>query len=217
MIYTICQHEQGTPEWKADRAGKGTGSKAKCVVAEGRTKGVEAVTRRDYRVQLVAERLSGCANDEEFVTKEMQWGIDHEADARLAYEIETGELVERVGFLYRADMAAGCSLDGFVSERRGIWEAKCPKTATHISYLLAARIPPEYVPQITHNLLMTGADFVDFVSYDPRLPESLQLFHIRAQRSEFDVAGYEAELRKFLKEVDGLEAQLRARTLKVAA
>jgi len=30
------------------------------------------------------------------VTKEMQWGLDHEDDAATAYELHTGELVDRV-------------------------------------------------------------------------------------------------------------------------
>lgn len=218
-LYLVSSHPQNTPEWKADRAGKATGSKANCIVAEGRTKGTEAVTRRDYKFQLVAERMNGAPAEDGFVSKEMAWGTEQEPFARMAFEAATGEIVEEAGFLYRPDMPVGCSLDGFTGGRRGIFEAKCPKMATHIEYLLAARVPPEYVAQITHNLWVTGAEYVDFVSFDPRWPDYLQLFHVRAMRNEFDLAGYEAKLMQFLREVDALEAQLRARMtpLKVAA
>lgn len=210
MLYIVSNHPQGSPEWRADRAGKATGSKANCITAEGRTKGVEATTRRDYRIQLVAERLSGMAGEEGFVSKEMSWGTEQEPFARMAFESLTGEIVEEAGFLYRPDIAAGCSLDGFVGlDRRGIFEAKCPKTATHVAYLLAGRVPPEYVPQVTHNLWVTGCEFVDFCSFDPRLP-GLELFHVRAERNEFDIKGYEAKLLQFISEVDALEIQLRA-------
>lgn len=218
-LYLVSTHAQGTPEWRADRAGKATGSKAHCIGAEGRTKGTEATTRKDYRFQLVAERMNGAPIEEGYVSKEMQWGTEQEPFARMAFEAMTGEFVEEAGFLYRPDMPVGCSLDGFTGGRKGIFEAKCPKMATHIEYLLANRIPPEYVAQLTHNLWVTGAEYVDFVSFDPRWPEALQLLHVRALRNEFDLQGYEAKLLQFLREVDALEAQLRERSglLKVAA
>jgi hypothetical protein len=49
---------------------------------------------------------------------------------------------------------------------------------------------------------VTGAEYYDFCSYDDRLPEGLQFFHVRVERSEFDIAEYERELLKFLAEVD---------------
>ena len=214
-LYLISAYPQGTAEWRADRAGKATGSKANCITAEGRTKGAEAVTRRDYRFQLVAERMSGSSMEESFVSKEMAWGTEQEPFARMAFEALTGEIVEEAGFLYRPDMPIGCSLDGFTGNRRGIFEAKCPKMATHIEYLLANRIPPAYVDQLSHNLWVTGCEYVDFCSFDPRWPEALQLFHVRAMRNEFDLKGYEAKLLQFVGEVDALEMQLLARAMKL--
>ena len=48
---------QGTPEWKAARAGKVTASKIPDVLAKGKGT-AEAVTRRKYRLQLVSEILT---------------------------------------------------------------------------------------------------------------------------------------------------------------
>lgn len=214
MTYILDTSPQGTPEWYAIRAGKVTGSRADCVLAKG--KNGEAATRRNYRVQLVTERLTGKSQDEGgYQSPDILWGKEQEPFARAAYEALTGALVEQVGFIHLPDLAVGCSVDGLVQDgdERGFLEAKCPKSATHIGYLLANRIPPEYVPQITNNLYVTGCAFVDFVSYDPRLPENLQLLHVRAYRDEFkaELAAYDGEVRRFLDEVGALEDQLRKR------
>lgn len=215
--FLISPHEQGTPEWRADRAGKATASKANCIDAKGRDGKSEGSTRRDYRVQLATERLTGAPAENDYVNKEMAWGTEQEPYARMAYEATTGEDVERCGFCYLPDIAAGGSPDSLVGPE-GLLEIKCPKTATHIEYLQANRLPPEYVAQVTHNLWVTGLRFVDFVSFDPRLPDYLQLFKVRVYREELDIKGHEAAVLRFLGEVDALVQQLRAREpLKVAA
>lgn len=216
MNYILSPHPQGTKEWYAVRAGKVTGSRAECVTAKGKTANVEAITRRNYRVQIVTERLTGKSQDEDgYQSPDMLWGKEQEDALRLAYEAHTGLLVEKAGFAHRTDIAVGCSVDGFMEDegKRGFLEGKCPKTATHIAYLLANRVPPEYVPQCTNNFYVTTLDFVDFVSFDPRLPENLELLVVRAWCNEFaaELAAYDTEVRRFLAEVDVLEEQLRRR------
>lgn len=210
MTLLISTHPQGSPEWKADRAGKATASRAKDIRAT--IKSGEAAARRDYRVQLVTERLTGCPADEGYVSKEMLWGTENEPFARMAYEAATGEIVHEAGFAYLSDIAAGCSVDGFIGDE-GFFEAKCPKSATHVCYLQEARLPPEHVAQVVHAFWITGRKFCDFVSFDPRLPEKLQLFQVRIHRAEVEkeLKAYEAELLQFLREVDALEVQLRKR------
>jgi len=96
---------------------------------------------------------------------------------------------------------AGCSPDGLID--RGIVGIKCPKSRTHVVYKRKNRVPPEYVPQVTHELwVIDDAEHYDFVSYDDRLPDGLQLLVVRAYRSEFDIAGYDEKVRKFLAEVN---------------
>lgn len=204
----ICPHPQGTAEWLSDRAGRATGSRAKDILAK--IKSGEAAARRNYRTQLVTERLTGSPQESGFVSKEMQWGTDHEPFARMAYEALTGHLVTEMGFIYLPSMMAGCSLDGLIEEggKTGIFEAKCPTSATHIDYLTGGKLPSEYKPQILHNVYVTGADFADFVSFDPRMPGKLQLFVARWERDEDEIRQYEAELLGFLKEVDALHAEL---------
>jgi hypothetical protein len=204
----ISANPQGSPEWLADRAGRATGSRAKDILAKIKTG--EAAARRNYRTQLVIERLTGKPEAGGFVNAAMQWGIDNEPFARMTYECKTGNLVTEMGFIYLPDVMAGCSLDGLLEEggRTGIWETKCPLSATHIEYLTGGKVPTEYKPQVLHNLYVTGADFADFVSFDPRMPEKLQLFIVRYERDEAEMKEYEAELVKFLGEVDTLHREL---------
>lgn len=204
MILHTC--EQRTPEWHALRSGKLTGSCAKDMLEK--IKSGESAKRRDLRMRLLAERLTGIPQEDTYVNAVMQWGIDHEAEAVRAYEAKTGALVEPIGFCQHDDLPVGTSPDGFV-ESDGILSIKCPKTATHIGYLRSQKEPPEHWAQNTHELWLTGRAWVDFVSYDPRLPEALRLCVIRVTRTTAELKAYDAEVRAFLSELDTELAAIR--------
>lgn len=206
--YIVSPHAQGTDGWLQDRAGRATGSRASDILAT--IKSGEAAARRDYRLELVVERMTGAPAPQGYVSAEMQWGTEKEPFARMAYEAQTGRLVSESGFAYLPNIMAGCSVDGFIEDsgRIGIWEAKCPKSYTHISYRMGGKVPPAHEPQILHNLWVTGAEFADFVSFDPRFPEPLQLFVVRYERDEKAILDYEAKLFQFLLEVDQQYNQL---------
>ena len=94
-------------------------------------------------------------------------------------------------------------LDGVLGDYEGILELKCPRSATHLRYLRAPGIlPTEHVAQVHHTLWVTGVDYVDFVSYDPRFPPALQLFLVRVTRASVDLQAYELAIRLFLDEVE---------------
>jgi predicted phage-related endonuclease len=200
--FTIIDAEQRSEMWLAARAGRVTASKAAAVLAK--IKSGEAAARRDYRCQLVVERLTGQPAEDGYTNKEIQRGIDLEPAAIGEWEVNSGLIARRTGFLQMNELMAGCSLDADVNNFQGIVEVKCPKTATHLEYLKARRLPTEYVPQCTHQMWVTGAEWLDFVSYDDRLPEGLQYFCVRVYREEFkkEFETYEPELLKFLSEVD---------------
>lgn len=206
--FITSEHAQLTPGWFADRAGKATGSRAADILAK--IKSGEAAARRDYRTQLVVERLTGTPDEQGFVSKEMQWGIDQEPNARLAYEASTSQMVRESGFVYLPTIPAGCSVDGFIDgDTLGIWECKCPKSATHLKYLTGGVLPSDYAPQVLHNMWVTGASFAVFTSFDPRMPENLQLFSVRVDRDEAKIKEYEIALMTFLAEVKIWEDELR--------
>jgi hypothetical protein len=204
-MIVVCA-DQRVPEWYAARVGKLTGSAAGDMLA--RIKTGEAAARRDLRTRLVCERLTGQSQEDVFVSPAMQHGIDKEADAFAAYEALTGTLVNRVGFLAHDTLPAGCSPDGEVGGYQGILELKCPKSATHLKYLRAGTVPSDYLPQITHNLWITGADWCDFASFDDRMPAHLHLFRVRVQRDQSAIDAYELMVRAFLSEVEAEIAEL---------
>ncbi len=199
---------QGSDEWLAARAGKVTASRIADVMAKIKTG--EAAARRDYKAQLVAEILTGRPQEDAYINAEMQWGIEQELFARSAYEVAKDVMVDQVGFvLHPAIDRAGASPDGY-SGPVGL-EIKCPKTATHLQYLLDGVVPAKYQPQMLWQMACMGTEACDFVSFDPRLPEHLQLFVARFQRDEKRIQEMTAEVEKFLAEVDDVLAQLKAK------
>lgn len=205
----IIDAEQRSPEWFLARLGRLTGSRAGDMLAKIKTG--EAAARRDLRLQLVCERLTGQLQEDAYVNGAMQRGIDLEPMAFAAYESLTGHMARRTGFLQHPEFMAGCSVDGDVDDFAGIVELKCPKSATHLRYLRARTVPSEHLAQITHNLWISGADWCDFLSFDDRFPSALQTFLVRVQRAHVDLSAYEAEAVRFLAEVEAEEADVTAR------
>lgn len=200
MNFRIIDAPQRSEAWFEARAGRLTGSAAGDMLASIKTG--EAAARRDLRTKLVVERLTGQHQEDGFVNAAMQWGMDKEADAFAAYEAHSGNVVRRTGFLSHLHVMAGCSLDGDVDDFAGVVEIKCPMSATHFGYLKAKGVPSKHMPQILHNLWISGAQWCDFVSFDPRFPEHLQLFVHRVPRNDIDILAYAKCAEKFLEEVD---------------
>ena len=190
--------EQRTDEWFAARIGKVTASRVADVIAK--TKSGYGVGRANYLADLVVERLTG-QKAQGFSNAAMEWGTEQEPNARAAYSAKTGILVEEVGFIDHPTVAmSGASPDGFAEE--GLIEVKCPNTATHLEYVLAELPPLKYFTQMQWQMACTGRPWCDFVSFDPRLPERLQLLVVRVPRDDDYIAMLETEVKKFLAELD---------------
>jgi len=190
--------EQRTQEWHEARAGKVTASRIADVLS--RTKIGYSASRYDYMSQLVVERLTGVTQDS-FSSKDMVWGTEAEPLARAAYEAEFGVFVQEVGFInHPAIHMAGASPDGLVGAD-GLLEIKCPSTKTHIDTLLSGNAPSQYIPQMMWQMACTGRAWVDFVSFDPRLPADMQMFVKRVHRDNDLIAAHEQEVILFLSEV----------------
>lgn len=198
---------QGSPEWFAQRLGKVTASRLVDVLAK--VKAGEAAGRANYRAELVAERLTGKVA-EGFSNASMKWGTECEPLARAAYEAEYGLLVGEVGMIQHPTIPnTGASPDGLVSTD-GLIEIKCPETKAHIDTLLSKAAPAKYIPQMQWQMACTGRAWVDFVSFDPRMPADLQLFVCRVLRDDDLIRQYETEVRAFLAEVDATVTSLAA-------
>jgi len=193
---------QGTPEWFAARCGKVTASRVKDILAK--TKSGYSTSRANYAGQLVAEILTGEPAEDGHINADMTRGTELEPQARAVYEMARDCMVDQVGFIDHPSIPqSGASPDGLVGED-GMVEIKCPRTHTHISYLLDKGIPSNYLPQMIWQLACAGPSrrWCDFVSYDPRLPEELRLVIRRLDRDDERVKEVEGEVVKFLAEVN---------------
>lgn len=200
--------EQGTPEWFAARLGNVTASRVADVIAK--TKSGYSASRENYMAQLICERMTNTVA-ESYTNAAMQWGTETEPLARAAYESIADVLVDEVGYVQHPRIErAGASPDGLVG-LFGLLEIKCPNTATHIDTLITEQVPTKYITQMQWQMVCTGRAWCDFVSFDPRLPNGLQMF---VKRVEFDTeyaATLEIEVVKFLAELDTKISKLNER------
>jgi putative phage-type endonuclease len=200
--------EQGSDEWKQARLGHVTASNIAEVMSKGKGN-AEAVGRYKYKVRLVAERLTMTAG-ESYANAAMQWGIEQEQFACIEYEAATNQFVDKVGFVLHPEIEwIGVSPDRLVGHE-GLIEVKCPNTTTHLDYLFENKIPSEYYKQIQCQLWVTGRQWCDFVSSDPRLPKRNHLLIVRTERDEKLIAEMKTETEKFLDEVKTLIGKLNA-------
>ncbi len=199
--FTVHDVEQRSDEWRKLRAGRLTASMAGAMMAT-RKDGKEAADRRDLRVQLVCELLTGQPQDDPYLSRDMTRGIEVEPEAFAAYELETCSVVQKVGFITHNELALGCSPDGVVGDFDGGVELKCPRAANHLAYFRGKALPFDYQHQIAHSLLITGLPWWDFASYCGAFPESMRLFRVRVKREDVDLKAYEMVVRAFLSEVE---------------
>src|SRR5512139_563638 len=189
---------QGSPEWFAARLGKVTASRVADLTA--RTKTGWGASRATYMGELIAERLTGVPASS-YSNQAMQWGTEKEPEARVAYEFHTSQPVTLVGFIEHPIVPmSGASPDGLVGED-GMVEIKCPNTATHIDTLLGKTVPAKYVTQIMWQMACTGRKWCDFVSFDPRMPDAMQLFVYRVDRDDIVIKQLEREVTAFMAEL----------------
>lgn len=170
--------------WHAARLGKITGSRFGVVKKTAR--GEWGETAESYLYELVGEWLTGQPSDSFTGSRATEWGNQHEADALRKYAERTGREVMPGKFFKAGSLRlVGGTPDGLIGVD-GIVEAKCPYTPkNHIRTVLSGCVPPEYQDQVDGHLMLTGREWCDFVSYDPRIPdERIALAVVRVHRDE---------------------------------
>jgi hypothetical protein len=201
MGFTVVEAPQRSAEWFTARLGRLTGSCAGDMLAKVKSGGASA-SRKNLLLRLVLERLTGRAQEREFVSPAMQDGIDREADAFRAYESLTGEMVQRIGFLRHDSLMAGCSPDGFLGDFDKLLSIKCRQHAAHYEFIRTGKIPADALAQMRHELWITDADAIDYFSWNPDFEPRLQSRVVTVTRAQADVDGYAKEAIAFLVEVD---------------
>jgi putative phage-type endonuclease len=200
--------EQKSPEWFAARCGSLGASQLNEALAT--TKNGWGASRENLKNRIIAERLTGSPT-ETFQNAAMQWGVDQEDNARKAYEAATGTFVDELGIAQHPVLEhTHASPDGLVGED-GLLEIKCPNTTTHIETLKSQKVPSKYMNQMLWQMRCVDRQWCDYVSFDPRLPDHLQLFIKRVERDDAAIAELEAKVAEFLtevsKEIDALNEE----------
>jgi hypothetical protein len=214
---------QGSDDWFQAHLGICSASSAASIM-DFTQKGVEGSKRRLYRLQKVAEILSGIAVQDNYVSAAMRAGNAAEPLARAAYELEEGVMVEQVGIVIGDDERTAWSPDGLVG-KDGAIEIKGPTTTTHLNSLDGGVIPEDNRPQLIFGFMVCPTlQWIDFVSRDggmskdPErfgaiLPRRYVQFTIRLCRA--DVLAEIEKMReakdKFLADVDATIARLNER------
>jgi putative phage-type endonuclease len=171
--------------------------------------GGEPAIRKQYRAELVLERLTGTPFPS-YQSAAMQAGTELEPEARAAYAFFRNVDVKEVGAIPHPRIEwASASPDGLVGDD-GLVEIKCPTPAVHMDTLLRpGKVEGQYLDQMMFQMACTGRAWCDFVSYNPHYPEPMRLSVVRVMRHDQVIDAIEKQCMRFLAEVDATEAALR--------
>lgn len=183
---------QGTDEWFRCRMGMPTASEFSTVMAKGRDGGASK-TRRTYMLKLAGEIITGEPMDH-FSNAHCERGKEMEGEARELYAFMRDCEPLQVGFIVNGGM--GCSPDSLVGDD-GAVEIKTKLPHLQIECLLSEKLPAEHKAQCQGILLVTGRQWIDFVSYWPGLP-----LHVVRETPDDE---YQAKLREA---IDAFNAEL---------
>lgn len=161
---------QGTDEWLKLRCGVITASEFSNLITPTGLN-VKAEKRNTYIMQKAGELVSKTP-DIGYNNSWMEKGKELESEARDYFRLQFFENdLKEHGFIFKDDSySVGCSPDGilYIDNTVGL-EIKCPKTSTHVKYLVEGKLPTIYIPQVQGSMLVTGFDSWYFLSYCPGL------------------------------------------------
>jgi predicted phage-related endonuclease len=195
---------QGSAEWYAARLGVITASEADSLVSlTGKVRTGAGVD--SYLHRKLAEKLLGWSPDqlEGFAVTQ---GKLIETICIPWFEFTFDKKVSRLGFCTSDDGRTGFSPDGILDDGSGL-EIKSPQGPNQIKYLLDNKVPDDYVVQIQHSLMVSGAPYWTFVSYSMTLPALV----LRVERDERIQAALSDAIAAFNERFDAALATLNAR------
>lgn len=202
----IIPGAQQSAQWFQQRIGKLTASNMAAVL-DFTVKGAEGAKRKQLKIDILAERMTDIIR-EVYVTPAMLHGQEQEPNAKLLYTEKTGIQIMPAPFVEHPTIEnLGASPDGYIGAE-GLLEVKCPTTSKFISWMLAGVVPEEHKPQMLAQLACTRRKWVEFVAFDPRMPEGKRLFIRRYEPAEQDIKDIETAAEKFLAEVDEMFDQV---------
>lgn len=161
--------EQGTPEWLAARCGIVTASVVGHLITPKTVKPAANDYSRGLAMTLTAERITGHV-EPIHENDDMRRGTMSEPFARDIYSENYAPATE-VGFITRdfGGYKIGYSPDGLVGDN-GLIEIKAPRQKKHLATILADEVPLDNLAQCQAGLLVSGREWLDFISYNGGMP-----------------------------------------------
>jgi len=156
-------YPQGSQEWVDAHLGIPTSSQFARIITPATAK--PSSQAEAFMHELIAERIMG-APVGDYMSSWMERGLELEDQAVAWYELQHDIDTDKVGFCLTDDKRMGCSPDRLVGLEGGL-EIKTPAAHTHIAWSL--KPPTKYRCQIQGNLMITGRQWWDFVSWNPEL------------------------------------------------
>lgn len=187
--------EQGSQQWHELRLG---------MITSTRLKKLMGSTNLDLMDELIAEQELGYSDEDDFISDDMQRGIDLEPLAIEAYEFAKSVKTEMVGMLQSDEIPLlSVSPDRLVGDN-GAVEVKCPRTKTHIKAIRQGGVPNEYKYQVLmYFLVHEKLEWLDFVSYDPRLiRKPLYIYRVERQDIAHDLEQARQACIKFIAKME---------------
>lgn len=165
--------EQNSEEWFAMRAPRLTSSNmAKIMANDGKQFGDPA---KRLSIDIALAQITGECSGPSYSNAHMERGHEEEPLAVAAYEEQ--EFVDTSNGGFWCDEFVGCSPDRMVGN--GVLEVKSAIPSVHAERIRTGKIDSAYRWQCVSNLLYTGSEWLDFVSYCSAFPLGKRLFICR--------------------------------------
>jgi len=159
---------QGSDEWLAMRCGLITASEMKLILTPT-LKVANNDKTRAHAYEIAFQRLTQYV-EPQYVSDAMLRGQEDEIYARAAYAEHYAPVTE-CGFITRdfGGFTIGYSPDGLVGDD-GLIECKSRAGKYQVQTIATDQVPEEYMLQLQTGLLVTGREWIDFISYCGGLP-----------------------------------------------
>lgn len=159
---------QGSDEWLAARCGMLTASEMKLVLTPT-LKLADNDKCRAHLWELLAQRITQHV-EPHYISDDMLRGQEDEIEARALYASHY-EPVQEVGFITRdfGGFRIGYSPDGLIGAD-GLIECKSRRQKFQAQTIADLEMPADYALQVQTGLLVTGREWLDFVSYCGGMP-----------------------------------------------
>lgn len=154
--YRIVDLTEGTDDFREWRGMRGIGGGDAASITG------ESPYQSAYQTWLIKTRRA----ERDGLNAAMQRGIDMEEQARKEWEFEAGETFTPVNLIHADYPFIRAQIDGWNDSHTVVVEIKCPGAKTH-AIAQKGQIPAYYLPQLDHELMVSGAQRAAYWSYEP--------------------------------------------------